>query len=230
MKRTVWLISSLPLVITAVALQFMPDTVPLHYNAAGEIDRWGSKYESLLFPAIALAMALVWQFAIPYFEKKALSAPSDKERAQALQNVKVAKICGVSTAVLFTVLQVIIILNACRAAKAGAGDFDSAGRIICIACGVFFIVLANFMPKAKNNRLIGVRTSWSMYNDATWMKSNRAGAAAFMAAGLFTVVTAIFIGTPAATILMMVWLFIAAAFSALYSRKVYKQEIAKEKE
>ena len=50
MKRTVWLISSLPLVITAVALQFMPDTVPLHYNAAGEIDRWGSKYESLLFP------------------------------------------------------------------------------------------------------------------------------------------------------------------------------------
>ena len=85
MKRTVWLISSLPLVITAVALQFMPDTVPLHYNAAGEIDRWGSKYESLLFPAIALAMALVWQFAIPYFEKANSINPNDVYTMQALK-------------------------------------------------------------------------------------------------------------------------------------------------
>ena len=39
---------------TALFLLFMPDTVPLHYNFAGEVDRMGSKYEFLLMPIIAL--------------------------------------------------------------------------------------------------------------------------------------------------------------------------------
>ena len=39
---------------TAVLIVFMPDTVPAHYNFAGEIDRWGSKYENFAFPAIAV--------------------------------------------------------------------------------------------------------------------------------------------------------------------------------
>ena len=39
MKKTMWILSIISIVLTAVALQFMPDLVPMHYNAAGEIDR-----------------------------------------------------------------------------------------------------------------------------------------------------------------------------------------------
>lgn len=28
----------------------IPDTVPMHYDLQGQIDRWGSKYESLIIP------------------------------------------------------------------------------------------------------------------------------------------------------------------------------------
>ena len=41
---------------TALFFILMPDTVPLHYNFAGEVDRMGSKYEFLLMPIIALPM------------------------------------------------------------------------------------------------------------------------------------------------------------------------------
>ena len=34
------------------------------------------------------------------------------------------------------------------------------------------------MPKTKKNGTIGVRISWSMYNDVTWAKSNYFGAIA----------------------------------------------------
>lgn len=44
MKKLMWIVSVIPLLFTAVALQFMPDTIPMHSNFAGEIDRWGSKY------------------------------------------------------------------------------------------------------------------------------------------------------------------------------------------
>ncbi|RSK29730.1 DUF1648 domain-containing protein [Bhargavaea beijingensis] len=35
----------------------LPEQVPAHYNAAGEVDRWGSKWELVMLPVIA---ALLW--------------------------------------------------------------------------------------------------------------------------------------------------------------------------
>ena len=43
-------------VATAVLLLFMPDSIPAHYNVAGEADRFGSKYENLLWPALAFLL------------------------------------------------------------------------------------------------------------------------------------------------------------------------------
>ena len=58
MKKLMWAISVFALVLTAVVLQFMPDSVPMHYDLTGNIDRWGSKYENLLFPVIILFLSL----------------------------------------------------------------------------------------------------------------------------------------------------------------------------
>ena len=52
----------LPLIITLVVLPFLPEQIPAHYNFAGEIDRWGSKYETLLFPAITILMGFFMLF------------------------------------------------------------------------------------------------------------------------------------------------------------------------
>ena len=46
----------LPLVISIVALTFLPDLIPAHYNIKNEIDRWGSKYEILIIPIIIILL------------------------------------------------------------------------------------------------------------------------------------------------------------------------------
>ena len=40
----------------------LPDQVPGHYNAQGEVDRMGSKFELLLLPGIGLFMLILMQF------------------------------------------------------------------------------------------------------------------------------------------------------------------------
>lgn len=40
----------------------LPNEVPAHFNASGEVDRWGSKYELLILPIIGLLMAVLMQF------------------------------------------------------------------------------------------------------------------------------------------------------------------------
>ncbi|MFC5601720.1 DUF1648 domain-containing protein [Sporosarcina koreensis] len=40
----------------------LPDQVPAHYNAAGEVNRWGSKWELILLPIIAAILAIFMTF------------------------------------------------------------------------------------------------------------------------------------------------------------------------
>ena len=60
-NKILWGLTLLPMFITAVALKFMPDKVPMHYNMSGEIDRWGSKYENFIFPCIIIVMTVFWK-------------------------------------------------------------------------------------------------------------------------------------------------------------------------
>lgn len=43
----------------------LPDEVPAHYNALGEVDRWGSKMELLILPLVGAFSAVLMQL----FEK-----------------------------------------------------------------------------------------------------------------------------------------------------------------
>lgn len=45
---------------TTVFLVLAPDTIPVHYNLAGDVNRMGSKYEYILFPFISAGMGVIF--------------------------------------------------------------------------------------------------------------------------------------------------------------------------
>jgi len=51
-------IASVVVMILYIALNWssLPDAVPIHFNAAGEVDRWDSKWSMLTLPTIAIAL------------------------------------------------------------------------------------------------------------------------------------------------------------------------------
>ena len=53
--RLICIVTILPLVVTVCMLPFTSSKVPLHYDVLGNINRWGSKYELLLFPIVIIA-------------------------------------------------------------------------------------------------------------------------------------------------------------------------------
>lgn len=232
MKKIMWIISFVSLAGTALALQFMPDLVPMHYDAVGNIDRWGSKYENLIFPMIILAMSLFWTLFMRYFEKKALKAADDKESAGAGSNAKVLGIVGLCMAGMFTVMQGFILYGAYSESVSGATQWTvDIGKVSLILMGILFIVLGNYMTKTRINSVVGFRVSWSMYNDNTWRKSNRFGAYAIMAAGVVTIfIAAILNNSFGAAMAAAGAVMLAVVVTLVYSHKVYVQEIISEKE
>ena len=231
MKKIMWAVSFLSLIGTAIAIAFLPESVPMHYDMAGHIDRWGSRYEALIFPIIILLLSLLWTLLIGYFERKAQKAAEEKERAGAQSNANVLGIAGVSMAVMFTVMQAFMLYGAYNEAVAEAAiktvDF---GKVCTILMGIVLIVLGNFMTKTRRNHIVGVRIPWSMYNDTTWRKSNRFGAYALMIAGALTIPIAVFMkNTVGAMIAMLALVVSAAVVTVIYAHKVYVQEIKAEK-
>ena len=229
MKKLIWSLSVLTLVITCIALQFMPDTVPTHVSLTGEIDGWGSKYACLVMPGILLANALFFQLVIGQHEKKAANAALEKDRAAARSNAKVLKIVGVATTALLAAIQGVLLYMAFIGAKTNAAR-DPVGitRISCILLGALYIVLANLMPKTRRNSMVGVRVKWSTYNDVTWMKTNRFGAAALTVAGLLIALTALFANEATCLVMMFVYLTAAIIAALIRARRVYKEETAKD--
>ena len=231
MKKIMWAISIVSLAGTAVVLQFMPENVPMHYDMSGNIDRWGSKYENLIFPAIIILLSLFWTLFMGYFDKKALNASDEKEAADAKANVKVFGIVGASMAAVFTAIQGFILHGAYVVSVSGEAkpEFE-VGKLSVIMMGVLLVILGNFMTKTRMNSVIGLRISWSMYNDSTWRKSNRFGAFALVIAGILTIILAVVVKSFSVALICALGLVaLTSIISVIYAHKVYIQEINKEK-
>ena len=70
----------LPLAVTLIWLQFLPEQVPLHYDFAGNIDRWGSKWENLLIPGIVLVGGVIAYFSVKAVLRKPVA--DEKQKVQ----------------------------------------------------------------------------------------------------------------------------------------------------
>lgn len=84
MKKIIWIIAVIPLIVTVILLPFIPERIPMHYNFNGEIDRWGSRAEQLIFPAAIILITLLWHFMIKSFEKRK-PLPGLKRKPQKLK-------------------------------------------------------------------------------------------------------------------------------------------------
>ena len=229
MRKVLWILAILPLAVTACVFQFLPDKIPAHYNFTGEIDRWGSKYEIFMYPIVVIVMAIFWECLCSYYRKKSKSVEDEKQRAEAASNAKVIGITAISTAVLFNILHYISLYKACTTTELSVAnaELDSI-KITCILMGILFIFLGNVLPKTKLNGTIGLRCTYSMYNDVTWSKSNRFGGFALVIVGVITVITSLIFNGVISMILMMIFLIASIIVMISYAKKVYEEEKVKE--
>jgi hypothetical protein len=64
------ILTFIPLIMTLIAFPFLPDPLPAHFSAGGNVNRWGSVYEALLLPVITLVTGLALIWATKYSGKK----------------------------------------------------------------------------------------------------------------------------------------------------------------
>ena len=210
---TIYALILLSLVVTAVFLLFMPEKVLMHYNGAGEIDRFGSKYESLLFPVVTALMGMFFVGMAKYQSKK-------KEYG----NEKVLVISGIAVLIFFNLMFAYFLYKAAVYSPDAAVTFDITGnyKLISIGLGALVCVLGNIMPKSRLNSLVGLRTVWSMKNDRVWQKSQRFGGISMVLCGILIIIANLFINGIACIFVTLGLLMIDAIIIVFVSYIIYK--------
>lgn len=169
----------LTLIMPLAALPFLPDSIPAHYNGAGEVTRWGSKYETLIFPALMLPYGLLFLGGC----RMTREFPSGET------SERIMVIANIVQFVVFDMMIVYFLYADFRQAER-LPALPDLNRILCGATGLGLIALGNWIPKLKEPGPVGLRTPWSMKSVPVWRKCQRfagwslvaAGAASFLAA------------------------------------------------
>lgn len=202
LKKILFTTSVIPLIIVLIALRFLPEKIPAHYDLHMNIDRWGSKYESLLFPAFTIIMA-AFMYGMSRFSAKHENGES---------NQKVLLISGIAENLFFTAMTIWFLLTAFKAVSSSKIGVEISVNIIFISAGIVMVVIGNFLPKCKLNSVVGIRTKWSMANEDVWFKCQRFGGVLFVVCGILMAVVSA--AVESITLLLSANLFISIVIIA----------------
>ena len=220
MKQLTRLSPLLPLAMTLIWLQFLPERIPAHYNFAGEIDRWGSKWESLLLPGVVLVMGLIFLLVDAGLARR---GADEKSEAYNAANRRVLQTILLLSVLFFTALQAYILYKSGKNAVSG-GTSGGINRVTALGMAFLFIALGNLMPKSRRNSAMGFRCGWSMYNDVTWRKCNRFAGILMMAAGALLIPLALLLPEGWTVPVLLAVLTCAVLVSLVYAHRVYRAE------
>ena len=202
----------LPLIITLISLNYLPDLIPAHYGFNGEVTRWGSKYESLILPIMCVVICIISLICTNYAAKK----PENKN------NIKSLNACTVVLAITFNVLTISFLISDYNKITNINNAFSS--KLIYMALGIGFIILGNYLPKCKRNNFIGIRTSLTLSNDDIWFKTHRFGGKVFVVFGFIFTIISLIIPVNITMPILIISLIILTIVVSVYPKKLVNKK------
>lgn len=183
----------------------LPDKIPSHWNAQGEIDAWSSKsFGAFFFPGITLGIYLLMtfiplidplrrnysKFATPYFWFRTLF-------------------------VLFFVLIYFYTL------WSALGTELKINYFIIPTISILFILIGVFLPKIKKNYFVGIRTPWTIHSEEVWDKTHQFSGKLFIIAGVIAFLSLLL---PKYTFpIFIIAILSAALISVIYSYFIFRK-------
>ena len=164
-------VSLLPFVYLAYIWPSLPQRVPMHWNASGEIDRWGDKSETLMIPILMTGLVYVLFLILPKIDPKGkLESMGNK-----LNSFRMILTCFMSVLSLYVLYSI--------------KTHNADPKMLFPLLGLLFAFLGNYMKTMKPNYFIGFRTPWTLENEEVWKKTHKMGGMLWFIGGLLMTFT-----------------------------------------
>ncbi len=200
------LIAVIALIVGFVVFSFMPEKVPIHWNARGEIDSFGPKWVSaFLSPAIMLFVLGLF-FLIPRIAVFQKNLQEFRKQYWLFAAVLQLFFLAFFTATLSPI----------------AGINFNMSVFMLFAVGALFVFIGLLMPSFKRNFFVGIRTPWTLASEEVWNKTHAIGGKAFILAGIAFFLIA-FLPSEYFVFAIVVFVVLIAVFLFAYSCWLYRK-------
>ncbi len=144
--------------------------LPIHWNLAGEADRFAPAATALLWPAGVSVLIGALFAAIPRMEPL-------QERLDA--SAPLLRSVWIGTILLMVYLQIMI--------AAPALGWKLGPDLLQVGMGALLVMIGNSLPKSRPSFFVGIRTPWTLANTDNWIATHRLGGKVMMGAGCLIV-------------------------------------------
>ena len=184
----------LPVLAGVVLWDTLPEQIPTHWNAAGEIDGWSSKTFAIFgLPLMMLAMHWLCVLVTAADPKKA-------NHSNKLIHL-VLWIIPIISVVLFVLTYVVAL-----------GTEVRMEMVMPLLVGFVLTVVGNYLPKCKQSYTIGIKIPWTLHSEENWNRTHRFAGRLWLVCGLGIMLTA-FVGG--------FWLFLPIVLVMVLAPTVY---------
>lgn len=191
-----------------VALAGPQGPLPVHYDAAGQVDRWGGRIEvGALLAGLGLLAAVAGGLT-----GLAVTRSDDKARRRGLMAAQaVTLIATVGAGIMIAVLSL-----------SGAPQLLPAWPMALVS--LLMAAIGATAGRVGPNPVVGVRTPWTYKSRLAWDRSNRLAGRLFFWLGLIGLAAAPFAPQPLGLYALTAAILIAAALSVFESWRVWRDD------
>ena len=193
----------LPMLVGVILWNQLPDQIPSHWNAAGEIDGWSSK------PFAVFGMSLILLAAQWLCILGTCADPKKNNHPEKILHL-VFWIIPVLSAVLHAVTYAVAL-----------GKEVRMEMVMPVLIGLLFAIIGNHLPKCKQNYTIGIKIPWTLNSEENWNRTHRFAGRIWLVCGLAIMLTGFFGGFW--VFLPIVLLMVVAPF--IYSYVLYRKGV-----
>ena len=199
------LLTFLPAVFGLLLWNKLPDQLPVHWNAAGEIDGYLAKPAAVFgMPAV---LALIQLFTV-------FVTGTDPKNPNVVKKVN---------QLVLWIVPAVSLLTSVMVYPTALGQPVNANTAASLFVGILFVVIGNYLPKCRPNYTIGIKLPWTLADDENWTKTHRMAGPVYMAAGLLILLSGFVLSAHEYYVMFPV-ILLAVLCPMVYSYLLYRKK------
>ena len=162
----------LPLAVGLLLWNRLPAQVPMHWNAAGGVDGWGSRLLAVcgmpLFLLVIHWVCLLFTFLDP------------KNKGQSRK----------ALGLVFWICPAVSLISGTATLSEALGAPLRINTLMLLFIGILLIAVGNYLPKCKQNYTIGIKVMWALEDEENWAATHRFASRLWVGCGVVTLLLA----------------------------------------
>jgi uncharacterized membrane protein len=198
------IVTILPVLIGIICWNRLPDVMATHFGMNNEANGFSSKAFAVFgLPLVLLAVLWVGAFVTAHDPKRQNISPK-----------MFSLMLWIAPAISLVVAATVYPVN-----LGYVLDIAFFGELL---LGLMFIIIGNYLPKARQNYTIGIKIPWTLANEENWNRTHRLAGYLWMICGILMIIISLTRSVPAEWLvgIFLIMVFVPCIYSFwLYAKK-----------